>query len=141
VDRLGREVQGTELREFFYNEYLRRTDPWSLVSYETGSTSETVHCNAVVLYATVSREVSGTGTGTLAAFVNGIQSAGGPNFEITSYHEHALGTGTGATAIAYVKLQLADGRAVWGASEDPSIGRAGVKAVLSALNRAGATRE
>jgi 2-isopropylmalate synthase len=91
----------------------------------------------VIQYTDERKELTGEGTGTLAAFVHGIRNTGGPLFEVVSYHEHALSTGTAASAIAYVQLQFEDGRRCWGAAEDPSIGRAGIKAVLSAMNRYG----
>ena len=79
--------------------------------------------------------VSGEGNGPLAALVHGIAQADGPRFEITNYSEHALGSGAGAAAIAYIQIKSAGGQARWGAGVDTNIELASVRAVLSALNR------
>ena len=57
------------------------------------------------------------------------------SFEISNYSEHALSSGEGAAAIAYIQIKTADGKAKWGAAVDTNIELASVKAVLSALNR------
>ena len=67
---------------------------------------------------------------------DGFAQAAGPRFEIASYSEHALSAGEEATAIAYIQVKRADGRAFWGAAVDTNIELASVRAVLSALNRA-----
>jgi 2-isopropylmalate synthase len=72
----------------------------------------------------------------LAALVNGIcQISHAPRFEISNYSEHALSSGEGAPAIAYIQIKTADGKTRWGAGVDTNIELASVKAVLSALNR------
>ena len=45
--------------------------------------------------------------------------------------------GKGAVAIAYIQVKLPDGRTRWGAAVDTNIELASIKAVLSAVNRAG----
>ena len=37
VDRLGREVSAAELKDMFWNEYIKRDKPWNLVSFRTES--------------------------------------------------------------------------------------------------------
>ena len=58
-------------------------------------------------------------------------------FEVTYFKEHALSSGTEASAIAYIQIKLADGRTKWGAGVDTNVELAAIKAVLSAVNRAG----
>ncbi len=71
----------------------------------------------------------------MAALVHGIAQAGGPRFEISNYSEHALSSGEGAAAIAYIQIKAADGKTKWGAGVDTNIELASVRAVLGALNR------
>jgi 2-isopropylmalate synthase len=68
--------------------------------------------------------------------VHALQNAGVPKFEIVYYKEHALGSGSEASAISYIQLKFADGRIRWGAGVDTNIELSSIKAVLSALNRA-----
>ncbi|NJM55250.1 MAG: hypothetical protein HC841_04455 [Verrucomicrobiae bacterium] len=82
------------------------------------------------------QKLAGLGNGPIAAFVHALNGAGAPKFEVTNYREHALSSGEGASAIAYIQIKLADGRVRWGAAVDTNIELASIKAVLSALNRA-----
>jgi 2-isopropylmalate synthase len=135
VDRLGREVSGTELKAMFWREYIERAKPWQLQGFETESRDGTVRCRAKLLRDGKLVEFAGEGNGPLAALVHGFTKAGVPRFEITNYSEHALGAGEEASAIAYIQIKQADGQSRWGAGVDTNIELASVRAVLSALNR------
>ena len=135
VDRLAREVSAAELKEMFWREYIDRTSPWQLQSFETESRNGTVQCRAQLLRDGTTVEFTGQGNGPLAALVHGLTTAGVPRFEIAAYSEHALSSGEEASAIAYIQVKHQDGRARWGAGVDTNIELASVKAVLSALNR------
>lgn len=135
VDRLGREVSGTELKAMFWREYVERTLPWQLQGFETESRNGTVKCRARLLRDGKPVALAGEGNGPLAALVHGFTQAGVPRFEIAGYTEHALSAGEEASAIAYIQIKHADGRVRWGAGVDTNIELASVRAVLSALNR------
>ncbi len=53
-----------------------------------------------------------------------------------NYHEHAIGSGEDATAVAYVQLRVGSDRTVYGVGLDPNIVTATLRAVVSAVNRA-----
>jgi 2-isopropylmalate synthase len=135
VDRLGREVTGTELKAMFWREYIERAKPWQLRTFETEGHNSTVRCRAQLLRDGNQLEISGEGNGPLAALVHGFGGAGVPRFEITHYSEHALSAGEEAAAIAYIQIKHGNGEIRWGAAVDTNIELASVKAVLSALNR------
>jgi len=135
VDRLGREVRGPELREMFWNEYVSRSHPWELLSFETEGRNGLVVCRTQLRQAGVTRQFSGEGNGPIAAFVNALVASGVPRFEVGHYSEHSLGSGETASAIAYIQARHPDGRTRWGAGVDTSIELASIKAILSALNR------
>jgi 2-isopropylmalate synthase len=136
VDKLGREVSGTELKQMFWKEYVERNSPWKLGAFETYSKNGVVNCNASLFYGgeQVQRSLTGNGNGPLAALVHGFGTIG-VLFEISNYSEHALGSGEAAAAISYIQIKTADGKSRWGAGVDTNIELASVKAVLSALNR------
>jgi 2-isopropylmalate synthase len=79
--------------------------------------------------------VIGEGNGPIAAFVNGLKTAGIPGFEITDYRQAALASGTEASAISYVRIQTEDNRSAWGAGVHTNIEISSIRAVVSALNR------
>ncbi|HEX4646381.1 MAG TPA: alpha-isopropylmalate synthase regulatory domain-containing protein, partial [Verrucomicrobiae bacterium] len=135
VDRLGREVSGTELKAMFWREYIERARPWQLKSFKTEGRNGVVRCRARLLRDGKPVDLTGEGNGPLAALVHGFTKAGVPRFEILHYSEHALSAGEEASAIAYIQIKTGDSRTRWGAGVDTNIELASVRAVLSALNR------
>src|SRR6202789_854314 len=121
VDRLGREVSGTELKAMFWKEYIERTAPWELKGFETESRNGVVQCQARFLRDGKEVKFTGQGNGPLAALVHGFGQAGVPKFEIASDSEHSLGVGEEASAIAYIQVKHGDGRTRWGAGGDTHI--------------------
>ncbi len=137
VDALGREVQAGELKDMFWQEYVERTTPWALKHFHADGTSGVFRCRASVIRDGKELALAGEGNGPIAAFVHALNQAGVPKFEVAYYKEHALSAGEEASAIAYIQIKLADGKTRWGAAVDTNIELASIKAVLSALNRAG----
>ena len=56
--------------------------------------------------------------------------------EVLDYAEHAMSEGGDAKAASYVECQIGDD-VFWGVGIDPSITTATLRAVISAVNRAG----
>jgi 2-isopropylmalate synthase len=136
VDRLGREVTGGELREIFAREYLNNTKPWQLNHFHADGIDGLFKCRASAWRDGEQVRLNGEGNGPIAAFVHGLHQLGAPAFEVANFKQHALSSGTEASAIAYIQIKLPDGRTRWGAGIDTNIELAPIKAVLSALNRA-----
>jgi 2-isopropylmalate synthase len=135
VDALGREVKAEELKAMFWQEYIERTTPWSLLHFHADGVDGKFRCRASVAHQGTERKVEGEGNGPIAAFVNALTASGAPKFEVVNYREHALSAGEGASAIAYIQIKLGDGKVQWGAAVDTNIELASIKAVISALNR------
>ncbi len=136
VDRLGREVTGTELKSMFWRQYVERTEPWSLQHFHADGSSGQFRCRATVTRNAERLDITGEGNGPIAAFVHAMITAGAPAFEVADYREHALSAGTEASAIAYIRIKTGNGRTIWGAGVDTNIELASIKAVVSAVNRA-----
>jgi 2-isopropylmalate synthase len=136
VDRLGREVTGTELKAMFWHEYVERSEPWKLEHFHADGSSGQFRCRATVTRSAERLDITGEGNGPIAAIVRAMIDAGAPAFELADYREHALSSGTEASAIAYIRIKTAAGRTVWGAGVDTNIELASIKAVVSAVNRA-----
>jgi 2-isopropylmalate synthase len=81
--------------------------------------------------------VRGTGNGPIDALVAGLGEVG-VSLEVVDYSEHALTSGSGASAVAYVEVDV-DGTKLWGVGMDSSILEASLHAVVSAANRARTT--
>ncbi|PWU06739.1 MAG: 2-isopropylmalate synthase [Verrucomicrobia bacterium] len=135
VDRLGREVNGAELRDIFYREYVNRSGPWKLEHFQAEGRNGQFQCRARVLRVGETLELTGKANGPIAAFVAALINAGIPPFEVASYKEHALGFGAQASAIAYIQLRIGQ-QSLWGAGVNTNIELASIQAIISALNRA-----
>lgn len=135
VDQLGREVSATELREMFWKEYIDRTEPWNLQHFHADGGGGRFRCRATLERDGTRQDLTGEGNGPIAAFVHALHQAGAAKFEVADYKEHALSSGREASAIAYIRITLADGSSKWGAGVDTNIELASIKAVVSALNR------
>jgi len=136
VDALGREVTGAELKAMFWREYVERTAPWELIHFHADGVDGTFHCRASARRGGQDAKLTGEGNGPIAAFVHALQQSGAAPFEVANFSQHALSSGTEASAISYIQIKRADGTTRWGAGVDTNIELASIKAVLSALNRA-----
>ncbi len=137
VDRLGREVSGAELKEMFWQEYIERETPFALHHFHADGVDGVFTCRCSMIKEGREIGVEGTGNGPIAAFVHAlVNDAGASAFEVTTYREQSLSSGTEASALAYIQIKTAAGKTVWGAGVDTNIELASIKAVLSAVNRA-----
>jgi 2-isopropylmalate synthase len=136
VDALGREVTAAELKAMFWREYIERVEPWELIHFHADGVDGVFHCRASVRRAEADLKLTGEGNGPIAAFVHALRADGAPPFEVAYYKEHALSSGSEASAIAYIQIKLENGIVKWGAGVDTNIELASIKAVLSAVNRA-----
>jgi len=138
VDALGREVTATELKAMFWKEYVECKTPLELHHFHADGVSGVFRCRASLRRNGEEFPVTGEGNGPIAAFVQALTSAGHPPFEVLDYRQAALGSGTEASAISFVKIRTSEGRLAWGAGVNTHIQLASIEGVVSALNRAGA---
>jgi 2-isopropylmalate synthase len=146
TDADGGEISPAEIWDVFTAEYLTRETPLKLNSVHTSSAAgEKDRLDVNVYVDGELRSLSGEGNGPIAAFVDAVNAVDRPNgrfdLRVLDYHEHALSAGGDAVAAAYVECAVtgADGetQVLWGIGIDANIVTASLKAVISAVNRAG----
>ena len=138
VDGLGREVTAAELKAMFWKEYIERTTPWALHHFHADGVDGVFTCRCSLVRDGEEQGITGKGNGPIAAFVDAlIQDGGVPAFEVAMFREQSLSAGTEASALAYIQIKSSNGKIVWGAGVDTNIELASIKAVVSAVNRAG----
>jgi 2-isopropylmalate synthase len=81
-------------------------------------------------------EMTGAGNGPVDAFVHALREGTGFDIHVQNYHEHGVGSGEDATAVAYVQLRIGSDRTVYGVGFDVNIVTATLRAVVCAANRA-----
>jgi 2-isopropylmalate synthase len=135
TDSEGGEVSPKEMRDVFETEYLTRETPLKLIRHRLTSDGEgTDEIVATVRVENDLHEISGSGNGPLAAFVDALAGIGF-DVRVLDYQEHAMSSGDDARAAAYVECTIED-KVLWGVGVDSSIVSASLKAVVSAINRA-----
>ena len=142
ADSLQREISNQEVYEAFEKAWLSTVSPLSVkdlterhIEGERGSgETEQVACMATVTWEGKTYAITGNGNGPLDAFVNAIKQTPAPKFNIVSFHEHSIGQGSDTKAMAYVHITKENGDDAWGVGVSSNVGRAGVAAVVSAIN-------
>ncbi len=136
TDQDGKEITSKQIWEAFNGEYLAENGPVGFVDHHSLPDRE----RGRVLDATISvkgeeRRVEGSGSGPIDAYVDALSRTLGVGLDVVDYHEHALGSGADAAAMAYVEMRRADGKTLFGVGRDKNIVTASLKAVTSAANR------
>ncbi|WP_297081328.1 2-isopropylmalate synthase [uncultured Demequina sp.] len=142
ADSTGAEQTAEDIWQIFHDEYLPAEDPerqWGRLALRgtraTSSDEGPDTLAADIRDGDAAVTVEGSGNGPVDAFVAALGTRG-VKVEVLDYHEHAMTGGGDAQAAAYVECQIGD-EIFWGVGIDPSITTATLKAIISAVNRAG----
>ncbi|MCG8689679.1 MAG: 2-isopropylmalate synthase [Minwuiales bacterium] len=138
TDQSGREISSEDIWKLFESEYLRDDGPYEFV--EHWSVPDTHASERRMLTAAIRRHgeeltIVGRGNGPIAAFVDALETECGVKIAVKDYHEHALGRGADATAMAYVEVANESGDTLFGVGRHPNITNASLRAILCAVNR------
>ncbi len=132
----GTEITPTAMWSEFQAMYLPETPTLRLRTHELATREDdTTTITAQVINGAEAVTLRGVGNGPIAAFVSAIREALNVDFDVVDYHEHSLGRGADATAVAYVETVDDDGNTRWGIGTDPNIITASLRAVLCAASR------
>ena len=142
ADELQRELSPNEVYDIFAETWLYTKSPLNVlditerhVEGERGSDlPEQVAGMATVEWEGKRYAIAANGNGPLDAFVSAMKQTPAPAFNITSFHEHSIGSGSDTQAMAYVQITKENGEEAWGVGKSSNVGRAGIAAVVSALN-------
>jgi 2-isopropylmalate synthase len=135
TDAEGGEVTPAQMWEAFSAEYLS-PGRVALQAHHTSSAVESKDALTVeVSVDGAGRQIEGTGNGPISAFCDALGSIG-VEVRVLDYTEHALSAGSDAQAAAFVECEVGE-EVLWGVGIDTNTVTASLKAVLSAVNRAG----
>jgi 2-isopropylmalate synthase len=138
ADRAGGELSPEKVAALFAEVYVNVNAPWRLADFHGVSAppGQPVHLTATVAGPDGAQDVAGAGNGPIDALCDGLRDVTGAPVRVQEYAEHAVGTGANATAAAYVRLRVGDGRPCWGVGIDTNVATASLLAVVAAVNRA-----
>ena len=138
MDAIGKELTAQDLFGLFEREYGVRSiaAPTHQVLEEVqGASGTVVKLAADVVVGSRRLSIHGAGTGPIDAFVDGLAAATGETLRVLDYHEHAIGSGADAQAVAYLEMRVGN-QTLFGVGIDTNIVSASLKAIVSGLQRA-----
>ena len=138
MDATGKELTAQDLFSLFEQEYgigSVRAPRQQVLEEVQGASGRLVTLAAEVEVAGLQLNIRGSGTGPIDAFVEGVSHAIGDNVRVLDYHEHAIGAGANARAVAYLELRIGQ-RTLFGVGVDSDIVCASLKAIVSGVQRA-----
>lgn len=138
ADKSSRELSPVEVHEVFQKEYVNINSPLEIMSIERKEFSETgdLRIEAQTRYNGETRKISGQGNGPISAFVDALRQQGWKDFNLVDYRQHSIGEGSKTKAAAYIQIRPTGSIPFYGCGIDGSIEMAGLKALVSAINRA-----
>jgi 2-isopropylmalate synthase len=141
TDASGKEITPEEIWTAFQWTYLNPETPLELVEHQTGDHGDGTALQAVISLDGEERAISGRGNGPIAAFVDALAKDCGIRLRVLDFVEHAVASGSDATAVAYVEAADEKGTVAWGVGMDANILTASLRAVVSAVTRLGINAE
>jgi len=138
ADRGSRELSPNEVYEVFTQQYVNLCSPLEIIAIEREDFSRTgeVRVEADIKMHGGEMSISGQGNGPISAFVDALDRKGWKNFTLLDYRQHSIGGGSKTKAAAYIQIRHRDNTVYFGCGIDPNIELAGLRALVSAFNRA-----
>ena len=138
TDETSREISADGIWQLFRGEYMDVKQPYEFV--EHWSMPDT-HANEMRRMTATIRDngneitINGKGNGPIAAFIDAMKRDCGVGLKVVDYHEHAIGHGADATAVAYVEAEMDGAGRTFGVAQHSNITVASLRAACCALNR------
>jgi 2-isopropylmalate synthase len=142
MDGDGKELSATDIWQIFEREYAIGDASRAQVAHPLilDRHDGTVQLTVDATIAQQRFRVEGAGTGPIDAFVDGLASHIGTSLRVLDYHEHSIGSGADARAVAYLELRVGTdsntAQTLFGVGIDTNIVSASLKAIVSGLSRA-----
>ena len=141
ADQGSRELSPQDVHKVFIQEYVNLKAPMELLSIEREDYSQSgeVKVDAEIRINGKSTRATGTGNGPISAFVDALEQEGYKDFQLLDYRQHSIGGGSKTKAAAYIQIKNDDGSVSFGCGINANIELAGLRALVSAFNRAHST--
>ena len=135
ADETGKELLSHDIWDIFDKNFIQGPNKAELISFELNtSDGENDSIKVEVKLNQNKLEFSGSGNGPIDAMIQGINEKMGLNLSVTDYHQHSLGTGSDAKAVAYI--EVSDGNKTrWGVGIDENTIRASLRAIMIGFDK------
>jgi 2-isopropylmalate synthase len=135
TDATGKELFSEQLWELFEREYLADDGTYVYGAHQLTPVREHPNVERLTLKLKCHGQgtvLHGDGNGPIDAIVDAL----GLRFDVLSYEEHSMGSGSDARAVAFVEITTPARATLFGVGLHENIVTASLQAVLSAVNRA-----
>jgi 2-isopropylmalate synthase len=135
TDATGKELSSEQIWALFQKEYLAGDGVYVYGAHQLSSLRDHQGVERLTLKLKCNGQgalLHGEGNGPIDAIVDAL----GLRFDVLSYEEHSVGTGSGAKALAFVEITTPARATLFGVGYHENIVTASLLAVLSAVNRA-----
>jgi 2-isopropylmalate synthase len=138
MDDSGKELTAQDIWRIFDGEYgiSRIAAPSHHIVDKSSGAERSLVLTAEVQCLGEQVRVQGSGSGPIDAFINGFNATTGRSVRVLDYHEHAVGEGANAQAVAYLELRVDDQQTLFGVGMDANIVTASLRAIISGIERA-----
>jgi 2-isopropylmalate synthase len=139
ADKTGKELEADLIWETFKKNYININGKIGYVGHEITSKNDSrgSQIDEIVLSINDNGEnvsISGSGNGPIDSFINAMANYLKLNIKVSDYHQHAISSGSDASAAAYIELDV-NKNTVWGIGIDSNTVIASFKAIISGLNK------
>ena len=135
TDATGKELTSQQIWSLFEREYLGENGAYAYGSHQVSTVRDQPGRERLTLKLKCNGQgavLHGEGNGPIDAIVDAL----GLRFDVLSYEEHSIGSGSNARAVSFVEITTPARATLFGAGVHENIVTASLLAVLSAVNRA-----
>jgi 2-isopropylmalate synthase len=135
TDATGKELTSEQIWLLFEREYLGENGAYAYGGHQLSPMREHQNVERLTLKLKCNGQgalLHGDGNGPIDAIVDAL----GLRFDVLSYEEHSMGSGSDARAVAFVEITTPARATLFGVGLHENIVTASLMAVLSAVNRA-----
>src|SRR5262245_1480954 len=135
TDATGKELASNQIWSLFEKEYLSQEGTYAYGAHQLSALRDRPEVERLTLKLKCNGQgalLHGEGNGPIDAIVDAL----GLRFDVLSYEEHSIGSGSNARAVAFVEITTPARATLFGVGIHENIVTASLQAVLSAVNRA-----
>ncbi|MBS0340677.1 MAG: 2-isopropylmalate synthase [Proteobacteria bacterium] len=138
MDVAGKEMSAADLWDIFQREYgvaAAHALTHRVLEEQGEGDSAQVVLRGDLKWDGEIRAIEGRGNGPVDAFIRALSESTGHAIRVIDYHQHAIGTGADARAVAYMEVRVDESRTLFGVGIDADIISASLKAIVSGVTR------
>ena len=139
ADDTGKEISPSDIWDNFQDTYLNESGTYEFNNHSISSTankdgnqSDDIEIGLIKDAKEIT--LKGSGNGPIDAMIDAIKRDLNLDLKISDYHQHAISSGSDAKAVAYSEIIMGE-QSVWGVGIHQNTVIAGLKSIISGLNR------